>query len=414
MKKTLALLLVLALSLTLVACGSGNTTETKAPEMKPAETKADAAPATEAQAAAPEYKVAMVTDYGDITDQSFNQTTWEAVVAFGKDNNVETKYYKPTSNDTAGRVASVELAIAEGYNVIVMPGYAFGGTIVDVAPNYPDVKFVALDVAKGDLLETAVANKGESYDYNPDNWKLEDYVDLSNVYCAIYQEELSGYMAGYAAVKLGYTKLGFLGGMAVPAVIRFGYGYVQGVDAAAKELGITVDMKYAYGNQFYGDADITAVMDTWYADGTQIVFACGGGIYTSAAEAAKKAGGKVIGVDVDQKAIIDGDYGEGMTVTSATKGLRPTTINALTDIIVGGKWSDYAGKIVTLGLVSGDDPSANYVQLAETTQFGDGFTKDDYAALVKGMFDGTITVSNDTSVEPATTNVNVSWLGNLK
>ena len=414
MKKILALLLVLALSLTLVACGSGNTTETKAPEMKPAETKADAAPATEAQAAAPEYKVAMVTDYGDITDQSFNQTTWEAVVAFGKDNNVETKYYKPTSNDTAGRVASVELAIAEGYNVIVMPGYAFGGTIVDVAPNYPDVKFVALDVAKGDLLETAVANKGESYDYNPDNWKLEDYVDLSNVYCAIYQEELSGYMAGYAAVKLGYTKLGFLGGMAVPAVIRFGYGYVQGVDAAAKELGITVDMKYAYGNQFYGDADITAVMDTWYADGTEIVFACGGGIYTSAAEAAKKAGGKVIGVDVDQKAIIDGDYGEGMTVTSATKGLRPTTINALTDIIVGGKWSDYAGKIVTLGLVSGDDPSANYVQLAETTQFGDGFTKDDYAALVKGMFDGTITVSNDTSAEPATTNVNVAWLGNLK
>ena len=414
MKKILALLLVLALSLTLVACGSGNTTETKAPEMKPAETKADAAPATEAQAAAPEYKVAMVTDYGDITDQSFNQTTWEAVVAFGKDNNVETKYYKPTSNDTAGRVASVELAIAEGYNVIVMPGYAFGGTIVEVAPNYPDVKFVALDVAKGDLLETAVANKGESYDYNPDNWKLEDYVDLSNVYCAIYQEELSGYMAGYAAVKLGYTKLGFLGGMAVPAVIRYGYGYVQGVDAAAKELGITVDMKYAYGNQFYGDADITAVMDTWYADGTQIVFACGGGIYTSAAEAAKKAGGKVIGVDVDQKAIIDGDYGEGMTVTSATKGLRPTTINALTDIIVGGKWADYAGKIVTLGLVSGDDPSANYVQLAETTQFGDGFTKDDYAALVKGMFDGTITVSNDTSVEPATTNVNVAWLGNLK
>ena len=414
MKKILALLLVLALSLTLVACGSGNTTETKAPEVKPAETKADAAPATEAQAAAPEYKVAMVTDYGDITDQSFNQTTWEAVVAFGKDNNVETKYYKPTSNDTAGRVASVELAIAEGYNVIVMPGYAFGGTIVDVAPNYPDVKFVALDVAKGDLLETAVANKGESYDYNPDNWKLEDYVDMSNVYCAIYQEELAGYMAGYAAVKLGYTKLGFLGGMAVPAVIRYGYGYVQGVDAAAKELGITVDMKYAYGNQFYGDADITAVMDTWYADGTQIVFACGGGIYTSAAEAAKKAGGKVIGVDVDQKAIIDGDYGEGMTVTSATKGLRPTTINALTDIIVGGKWADYAGKIVTLGLVSGDDPSANYVQLAETTQFGDGFTKDDYAALVKGMFDGTITVSNDTSAEPATTNVNVSWLGNLK
>ena len=274
MKKILSVLLVLAMALSLVACGNAD------------------APAAEAA----EYKVAMVTDYGDITDQSFNQTTWEAVVKFGEDNKVATKYYKPTTNDTAGRVASVELAIAEGNNVIVLPGYAFGGTIAEVSANYPDIKFIALDVSKGDLLEGGVALKGESYDYNPDNWNLTDYVYMDNVYCAIYQEELSGYMAGYAAVKLGYTKLGFLGGMAVPAVIRFGYGFVQGVDAAAKELGITVDMKYAYGNQFFGDADITAVMDTWYAAETEIVFACGGGIYTSAAEAAKKVGGKVIGV----------------------------------------------------------------------------------------------------------------------
>ena len=417
MKKILALLLVLALALGMAACGAKTEpAATEAPAATPA-ADAPAAEATEAPAAPAEsdYRVAMVTDYGDITDQSFNQTTWEAVIEFGDANNIPYKYYKPTSNDTAGRVASVELAIAEGYNVIVMPGYAFGGTIVEVAPNYPDVKFVALDVAKGDLLETAVANKGESYDYNPDNWNLEDYMDMSNVYCAIYQEELAGYMAGYAAVKLGYTKLGFLGGMAVPAVIRYGYGYVQGVDAAAKELGITVDMKYAYGNQFYGDADITAVMDTWYADGTEIVFACGGGIYTSAAEAAKKASGKVIGVDVDQKAIIDGDYGEGMTVTSAMKGLRPTTIDALTNIIINGKWADYAGKIVTLGLVSAD-PTANYVQLpVESTQFEDGkFTEADYEALVKGMFEGTIQVSNDTTAEPTVTNVNVAYLGSLK
>ena len=378
MKKTLALLLVLALSLTLVACGSG---------------KKDAA-------STGSYKVAMVTDYGDITDQSFNQTTWEAVVAFGKDNNVETKYYKPTSNDTAGRVASVELAIAEGYNIIVMPGYAFGGTIVEVAPNYPDVKFVALDVAKGDLLETAVANKGESYDYNPDNWKLEDYVDLSNVYCAIYQEELAGYMAGYAAVKLGYKSLGFLGGMAVPAVIRYGYGFVQGVDAAAADLGLSdVTVKYVYGGQFFGDADITAVMDTWYANGTEVVFACGGGIYTSAVDAAKKANGKVIGVDVDQKGIIDGDYGEGMTVTSAMKGLYPATYDTLNDVIINGNWANYVGKIATLGLVSADDPEANYVQIpmGEGTQWSDSFTQDDYKAMVADMYNGVITVSNDIS-----------------
>ena len=399
MKKILALLLVLVMALSLVACGTEKPVETNAPE-----------------ATGTEYKVAMVTDYGDITDQSFNQTTWEAVVKFGQDNNVETKYYKPTSNDTAGRVASVELAIAEGYNVIVMPGYAFGGTIAEVSGNYPDVKFIALDVAAGDLLEGGVALKGEAYDYNPDNWNLTDYVYMDNVYCAIYQEELCGYMAGYAAVKLGYTELGFLGGMAVPAVIRYGYGFVQGADAAAAELGININIKYAYGNQFFGDADITAVMDTWYAAGTEVVFACGGGIYTSAAEAAKKVGGKVIGVDVDQAAIIDGAYGEGMTVTSAMKGLAPATIDTLVDVVINGNWAEYAGKIDTLGLISGDDASLNYVGIpTASTQFVDGkFTAEDYAALVKAMFEGTLVVSNDIAAEPAVTNSNVEYLGNLK
>ena len=361
-------------------------------------------------------KIAMVTDYGDITDQSFNQTTWEAVVKFGKDNNVPTKYYKPTTNDTASRVASVELAIAEGHNVIVMPGYAFGGTIAECASKYPNVKFIALDVAKGDLLEAGVALKGEQYDYNPDNWDLSKYVDMSNVYCAIYQEELAGYMAGYAAVKLGYTKLGFLGGMAVPAVIRYGYGYVQGAAAAADELAIEIDIKYIYGGQFFGDADITAVMDTWYGAGTEIVFACGGGIYTSAAEAAKKVNGKVIGVDVDQAAIIDGAYGAGMTVTSAMKGLYPTTIDTLTDVLINNKWDNYKGKIETLGLVSGTDASLNYVQIPSTTQFVDGkFTAADYAAMVKAMFEGTIKVSSDIANAPVVGDkVNVEYLGNIK
>lgn len=361
-------------------------------------------------------KVAMITDYGDITDESFNQTTWEACKAFCEENNIPVQYFKPAGNTTTDRVAMIESAIDQGYNVIVMPGYAFGGAIVEAAPKYKDVKFFALDVAKGDLLEAGVGAKGKKYDFTPDNWKLEDYVDMSNVYCAIYQEELSGYMAGYAAVKLGYTKLGFLGGMAVPAVIRFGYGFVQGVDAAAKELNINVDLNYVYGGQFSGDVDITAKMDTWYQNGTQIVFACGGGIYTSAAEAANKVGGKIIGVDTDQKPVIDKKYGDGITVTSAMKGLAPTTKDTLKDIILNDNWKNYAGKIVNLGLVSGSDPTLNYVQIPmESTQWAEGkFTQNDYKALVKAMFDGTVKVSNDTKAMPTTTNVTVSDQGNIK
>jgi len=390
MKKVLSMVLVICLIFSLCACSKGGSN------------KAD-------------YKVAMITDYGDITDQSFNQTTYEACKAFCDTNKVQFDYKKPAGDSTAERVAAVESAIDEGYNVIVMPGYAFGGTIVEVSEKYPSVKFVALDVAAGDILEAGVPKKGGSYDYNPSNWNVKDYYYSDNVYCAVYQEELCGYMAGYAAVKLGYTKLGFLGGMAVPAVMRYGYGYVQGADAAAKEMGINISMKYAYGNQFYGDADITAAMDTWYAAGTEIVFACGGGIFTSAGEAAAKVNGKVIGVDVDQKGTIDGMFGSGMTVTSAMKGLYPATYDALTDIIINGKWDNYKGKISTLGLVSGSDPEANYVQIPmDSTQWGTSFGKDDYKAMVKSMFNGGIKVSNDIGSEPATSAVSVEWLGNLK
>ena len=397
MKKFLAMILALVMALSLVACGD------KKDDAKTDDNQGDTNETT--------YKVAMITDYGDITDQSFNQTTYEACKAFADANKIEFSYFKPAGDNTADRVAMIESAVDEGYNVIVMPGYAFGGAIVEAAPQHKDVKFIALDVGKGDLLEAGVAAKGEEYDYNPDNWDLATYVDMSNVYCAIYQEELCGYMAGYAAVKLGYKNLGFLGGMAVPAVQRYGYGFVQGVDAAAAELKLTdVKVNYVYGGQFFGDADITAKMDTWYAGGTQVVFACGGGIYTSAVDAAKKVeGAKVIGVDVDQAGVI-ANYaaGEGadqatidgykaLTVTSAMKGLYPATYDTLTDVIINGNWANYAGKIATLGLVSADDPALNYVQIPmESTQWADGaFTQDDYKALVKAMFDGTLTVSND-------------------
>ena len=399
MKKFLALMLALVMALSLVACG-----QQKQPDVQEPDNTGDTAEVT--------YKVAMITDYGDITDQSFNQTTYEACKAFAEANGVDFQYFKPAGDNTADRVAMIESAIDQGYNVIVMPGYAFGAAIAETAPNFSDVKFIALDVSAGDLGE--------------------GFVVPANLYCAVYQEELCGYMAGYAAVKLGYKNLGFLGGMAVPAVQRYGYGFVQGVDAAAAELELTdVKLNYAYGNQFFGDADITAAMDTWYAGGTEVVFACGGGIYTSAVDAAKKVeGAKVIGVDVDQAGVI-ANYaaGEGadaatvegykaLTVTSAMKGLYPATYDTLTDVIVNGNWEKYSAKIDTLGLVSADDPAANYVQIPmESTQWADGaFTQDDYKALVKAMFDGTLTVSNDITKAASdfATVITVEDLGNIK
>lgn len=357
-------------------------------------------------------KIAMITDYGDITDQSFNQTTWEGVVEWGKENNYETKYYKPADNSDSARIASAEKAIEEGYDVIVMPGYAFAATINKVAPDYKDTKFIALDVAKGDLLADYF---GKEYDYNPDNEKWSSYTLPSNVYSAVYQEEIAGFFAGYAITKEGYTKSGFLGGMAVPAVIRYGYGFVQGVNAAAED-GKEYEMKYTYGGQFQGDADITARTDLWYQSGTEIVFACGGGIYTSACESAKKLEpiGKVVGVDTDQSAIIDTNYGAGMCVTSAMKGLKATVLSKLTEVVIDKKWES---KIETLGLVSGTDVEKNYVQLPTDTWSMKNFTIDDYKALVKDVYEGKYKVSNNSSTEthPETkANVKVTYEANIK
>ena len=405
-KKLFAVLMAATMVSSLVACGdtapattdTAETTETEQtaePAAEPAADTAAEAPAAEAT----DMRVAMVTDYGDITDQSFNQSTYEACKAFGEANGVDFTYYKPEGDSDAEREAMIDKAVADGYNVIVMPGYAFAGAIKDTADTYPDVKFVALDVSEYDL-------EGDSSDFNNETF--------ANVFSAVYQEELPGYMAGYAAVKMGYTKLGFLGGMAVPAVIRYGYGFVQGADAAAAELGADVEINYAYGNQFYGDADITAAMDTWYQGGTEVVFACGGGIFTSAGEAAAKVGGKVIGVDVDQAATIDGMFESGMTVTSAMKGLQ-ATVNTLLTAIKDGSWDSYAGKILNLGLVSADDMSLNYVGLADSTIWNDGFSEADYKQLVADMVNGKITVSNDSSAEqPSATTAKINFQGNIK
>ena len=362
MKKLISMLLALVMILSLRGNGG------------------EAAPEAEAG----EYKVAMITDYSDITDQSFNQTSYEGCRAYCEPNGIDFNYFKPLQDNDAERIAMVDAAVSEGYNIIVLPGFAFGPTIVECADIYPDVKFIALDVGAGDL--------GEGYEVP------------ENVYCAVYQEELAGYMAGYAAVKLGYKHLGFMGGMAVPAVVRFGYGYMQGIEKAAADLGIQneVVLEYIYANTFSGDADVTAVMDTWYQEmGVEAVFSCAAGAYSSVAEAAAKVGGKLIGVDVDQKAIIDGTYGEGMTLTSAMKGLAATIEDTLKDVIENDNWSAYGGQIATLGLAS-EDPTANYVQLPmDSTVWAEGFAQEDYTALVKAMLDGEIVVSNDITAAPA-------------
>ena len=342
-------------------------------------------------------KIALVTDVGTIDDESFNQACWQAVEAFAIENDVEYTYYQPNADSLDARLMSIDQAVTEGASVIVMPGYLFGATLVTAQVKYPDVKFIAVDVSAGDL----------TLDY-------VDYVEpAANVVCVTFSEEQAGFLAGYAAVKDGYTKLGFLGGMAVPAVIRYGYGFVQGADKAAAELDKQIEINYTYGGQFFGDAAITAKMEGWYSTGTEIVFACGGGIYTSAVEAAVKYNGKVIGVDVDQHYVgekVDekGEkvYAYNPFVTSAMKGLQNVTETLLGEYFAGN-WEAVGGQVRNYSLAEGE-----YVGLptAEGSWCFNAFTLDDYAAIHDAVQNGEVVVSNDTENAPAVTNATVNYI----
>ena len=369
MKKFLAFVMAASMALSLAAC-VGST-----PASSTASTTTEATSEAAASTSGSKTDVAFVTDVGNIDDQSFNQYTWQGVQDFCSANSLSANYYRPTEDSDAARLEQMDNAVNDGAKAVVVAGYLFGSSIAEAQAKYPDVQFLALDVSTADLGDKA---------------------PTSNTALITYKEEQAGYLAGYAAVYDGYKELGFLGGMAVPAVIRYGYGFVQGADAAAAELGQNIEINYFYGGQFYGDANITSRMEGWYSNGTQVVFACGGGIYTSAVEAALKANGYVIGVDVDQNyigvnGVADGSFAYNPFITSAMKGLTEAVNTALSDI-EAGEWGDIAASNGNFGLEDGD-----YIGLPtdEDSWNFETFTVDEYEAVKEKIKSGEIVVDNN-------------------
>lgn len=329
-------------------------------------------------------KVALLTD--STMENSYDQPCLKGVADWAEERQIPYIHIGAADDSNEARVAAVHEAVAKGVDTIVMSGYLFGSTLPVVMDKYPDVKFIAVDVCSADMTPDYVTY------YDPSK----------NVTLLTFAEEEAGYMAGYAAVKDGYTKLGFVGGMAVPAVIRYGYGFVQGADAAAVEMGKDVEIKYTYAGIFYGSPEVTQSMNSWYQSGTEIVFACGGGIYTSVVEAAERNGGKVIGVDVDQS-----DVSSDM-VTSAVKNME-LAAETLLEAVNRGEWDMYGGVEHHFTLEEGD-------YLCLPTEKGswrfNTFSTAEYEAVRRKIANGQVMVNNDTGREPwVSGNTTVYYLG---
>lgn len=362
MKKALSLILSIVMILSvaaLVACGGSNT-----------------------------YEIAVVTDVGQLMDKGFNQGTWEGAEAFAKANKKTYKYYQPANGSDAtdnDRIAAMRQAITNGAKVVVAPGFLQATAMTTVAIENPDVKFVFID-----------------------GWTLTDADGkaLPNVTAVVYKEQESGYLAGYAAVMDGYRKLGFTGGGggSNPACNRFGYGFVQGAEAAAKELGlakgdVAVKFSFQHGASFSASAELQAQINGWYSNGTEVVFACGGSMFESVKSAAEaNPGSKIIGVDVDQS------FASELVITSAVKGLKESVALVL-EQYYAGKWdAELAGKTQNLGAAE----DATGLPIA-TSRFST-FTADQYNALFAKIKNGEVVPADAT---PADAN-NAAWLNGFE
>lgn len=372
MKKIVTILLILGMILSVVACAPAAAPAAEATEAPVAE--ATEAPVVEATEAPVALNIAMVTDVGNIDDKSFNEFTWMGCKNWAEENGAVANYYRPSEDSDEARIETIKTAIEKGANVIVCPGYLFGATYQQLPQQYPEVMFLGIDLGLGDVPEPQ-----------------------ANTALITYQEEQSGFLAGYAAVMDGYTKLAFLGGIDVPAVVRFGFGFVQGANQAATELGNTADVsvKYWYSGAFWPTDEIKTKTAGWYTEGTEIIFSAGGGILYSAIASADEADGKLIGVDVDQSAV------SPRIITSAKKELENSVKLALSDLLAnGGVWSAaYAGVENKLGAAQDcvglpTDPAAFKFST---------FTLDQYNALFEKVKSGEYVISSAIDVQPTVT-----------
>ena len=393
MKKFLALILALVMALSLVACGEQKQPDIQEPDnTDPEDTQTQTVVnaddiADEMTSEDGKYEIAFVTDVGQLKDKSFNQGTFDGVKLYAAANGLSYKYYQPANGNQAtddDRYDAMKAAVDGGAKVVVCAGFMQEKALKRAAEEFTDTSFVFID-----------------------GYSLKDSNDqvLSNVAGIAFKEEQCGYFAGYAVVKEGYEKLGFTGGGGGtnPACIRYGWGFAQGANDAAKEMDKTVDLNYSweYGATFSASPELQTMVSGWYANGTEIVFACGGSMFQSVAAAASAEDGKVVGVDVDQSSESD------TVVTSAMKGLSDAAEWAIAKVY-DGTFSEIGGTDTSLGVAE------NAVGLPTATWSMENFSVADYEDLFQKVLNGDVTIDNGSVANPAEgglTNVNVNYIG---
>lgn len=370
MKKLLVLVAAMVLVFTLSACND----------------TADEMTLPDPNEGATSFEIALVTDIGTIDDGSFNQGAWEGVIEYAVEHQFTYKYYQPIAKSTDDYVDAIELAIDNGARTVVCPGFLFENAVWLVQGDYPEVNFIILDGSPHNVVTFDVASTAdvdETVTLDGTGVASMDFTVEDNVQPIFYTEHESAFLAGYSVVKDGFTELGFIGGIAVPAVVRFGYGFIQGADQAAQDMGLdddAISINFWYSNVFWETSEVQSTAVAWYTGGTEVIFAAAGGAGASVMTAASQEEGLVIGVDVDQSNVSD------TVITSAMKELSTSVYDTLVEIYGG---TGVAGVKVSF------DVTNDGVGLPQDFSRFDTFDQADYDVIFAKLFDKDIIVDGD-------------------
>lgn len=309
-------------------------------------------------------EIVLITDYGTVNDGSYNQGAWEGITSYCDEYNKTCQYYMPENTDKDSFLSTAKKAIGNGAQVIVCTGYLYEEAMFEAQKKFSNTSFILIDGT-------------------PHNEDYSDTTIRENVRAISFSEEQAGFLAGYAAVREGYTGLGFMGGKASPPVIRYGYGFVQGADYAAIETGSSIHVRYVYTDTYSEDPVVEEMAGAWYADDTEVIFACGGQMGRSVMRAAEAAGGKVIGVDTDQS-----DESETV-ITSAEKSLKIAVYDSIKAYYEG---NFQGGTVTEMAANSGG------VCLPMDTSRFEKFDMDSYSRLYEHLIDGMIDPYDGTDI----------------
>lgn len=313
-------------------------------------------------------KIALITDVIELEEDFHTAAVWQGIANCGDANGIEYARYRPEQATVDAICTQFDAAVADGAKVIVCKGTLFAGALAKMQEKYPEVKFIAIDIS-----EASIGNLAE------------------NTHCVLFRQEQAGYLAGYAAVKDGFTKLGFMGEFETENYSNYGYGFVQGANDAALENDTHIELTFGYASDYNSPEEALAALDEWYASGLEIAMVSANDTFMkSAAELAVKNFCYIAGTNIDQS-YLGSNFDYNPFMTSGMKGITEA-VDATLEMVLAGNWKSHlGGQTLRFGLQSG-----NYLYLPESEGLWlfENFTLEEYNILKNSLSSGNITINN--------------------